>query len=408
MAKEELDLLRKALVRQRLARKQAESILELKSRELFLLSQQLEKQNENLKDNLSTRTSELQGLFDNLVDAYIVMDLEGYVLNMNHSAIKLFGYDPSKKRLQVAKWVVEDDIEYAFNAYEQLIREGSFTNYRARVKTKHHGIRDVHINASVIKDSSGKAIAAQGIVRDVTEELRLAEEREQLINNLEQKNQDLNDFAHIISHDLKSPLRTMDTLINWLKEDHASGLDTEGQKTMDLLLKKVHWMDQLITGVLDYSRADQVQSEREQVDLSALIAELIVHLDIPNGIELKLPEKLPILLVDAPRMRQLFQNLIGNAVKYMGKNEGRIVLGLEETEEHWLFALTDTGIGISAEYHDKIFGVFEALERDEHSTGIGLSIVKKIVTHYGGTIWLKSEEGKGTTFFFTLSKKHTL
>ena len=407
MAKTELEILQRALERERKARKAAEAILEDKSRELFLLSQQLEQQNEHLKDDLSTRNSELQGVFDNLVDAYVMMQLDGYVIDMNKSAIELFGYDPAKQRLQVAKWLLEEDMEYAFNSYEQLIREGSFTDYRAQVRTKDKGIRNVHINASLIKDSAGNPIAAQGIVRDITEELKLAAEKEQLIIDLEQKNQDLNDFAHIISHDLKSPLRAMDTLINWLKDDHGSGLDAEGQKTMNLLLEKVHWMDQLISGVLEYSRADQVAYEEQQVALTPLIQQMVKHMDVPSGIQIDVQEDLPELVVDRSRMHQLFQNLIGNAVRYTGSEQGQIKLSVEETEAHWLFALSDTGIGIAQEYHDKIFGVFESLEQNDRSTGIGLSIVKKIVSHYGGTIWLKSELGSGTTFFFTLSKTLT-
>lgn len=407
MARSELDILKRALERERKSRKAAEAILEDKSRELFLLSQQLEKQNEHLKDDLSTRNSELQGMFDNLVDAYVMMQLDGYVIDMNQSAIELFGYDPSKQRLQVAKWLLEDDMEYAFNSYEQLIREGSFTDYRARVQTKDKGIRNVHINASLIRDSAGNPIAAQGIVRDITDELTLAAEKERLIKDLEQKNQDLNDFAHIISHDLKSPLRSMDTLINWLKGDHASGLDEEGQKTMNLLLEKVHWMDQLISGVLEYSRVDQVKFERDKIDINQLVQKLVSLMEIPQGIEVQIPDGLPVLKADEPRVQQLFQNLIGNAVRYMGSNAGRIDINLEDADDFWIFSISDTGIGIAPEYHDKIFGVFESLEDHERSTGIGLSIVKKIVNHYGGTVWLKSAPGEGTTFFFTLSKART-
>lgn len=407
MAKPDLDIIKRALDRERKSRKAAEAILEEKSRELFLLSQQLEQQNEHLKDNLSTRNSELQGVFDNLVDAYVMMQLDGYVIDMNQSAKELFGYDPSIQRLQVAKWLLEEDLEYAFNSYQQLIREGRFTDYRARVKTKDKGIRIVHINASLVRDSAGNPIAAQGIVRDITDELASAAEKEQLIKDLEQKNQDLNDFAHIISHDLKSPLRSMDTLINWLKSDHASGLDEEGQKTMNLLLGKVHWMDQLISGVLEYSRMDQVKYERDTINIKELIQQLISLMEIPEGIEVQLPSELPVLKVDQPRVQQLFQNLIGNAVRYMGSNSGLIKINLEDADNFWIFSIRDTGIGIAPEYHEKIFGVFETLQDHERSTGIGLSIVKKIVNHYGGSVWLKSAAGEGTTFFFTLSKART-
>ncbi len=396
MAKNELDILKKALERERNARKQAESILEEKSRELYILSQKLEQQNTVLKGDLNEKSTELKGLFDNLVDAYVLMDIEGNVIKMNHSAVSLFGYDPITEKVNVVKLIYKEDIDYAMQSFSQLLKEGTFSDYRGRVITKNKGVRNVHINASIIKDENQKPIAAQGIVRDITKELAIAK-------NLERKNRDLNDFAHVVSHDLKSPLRGMDTLINWLREDYAEAIDEKGQETFDLLLNKVYKMDNLIDGILKYSRLDEI-SKKEEIDLNFLVNEILDILHIPENISVSIVNPLPIIQGDAPRLQQLFQNLLNNAISSINKNKGNIAVGFKEKVDHWEFYVRDNGKGIAKAYQKKIFEIFESLEDNEHSTGIGLSIVKKIVEFYEGDIWVDSEPGKGTIFYFTLKK----
>jgi signal transduction histidine kinase len=229
-------------------------------------------------------------------------------------------------------------------------------------------------------------------------------DQQRLLKNLESSNQDLADFAHVVSHDLKSPLRGMDALINWLKEDYRDVLDNNAIETFDLLLDKVEKMDSLIDGILKYSSVDRGKAGQEEVDLQKVVKQTIKLLTLPDHVELVIPETLPTITGDHPRLQQLFQNLLSNAVKSIDKENGVVTIKFENHKEHWLFAIQDNGVGISEAHKEKVFEIFETLEANDSNTGVGLSIVKKIVQFYKGSIWLESELGVGTTFFFTLSK----
>jgi signal transduction histidine kinase len=165
-------------------------------------------------------------------------------------------------------------------------------------------------------------------------------------------------------------------------------------------------MSDLIDGILRYSRVGRLKEEKSAVNLQVLLAEVIDMIAFPSGIEIAIETELPTLFVGYTQMQQVFQNLLSNAVKYMGKPEGKIRLGHTDQNSYWQFYVSDTGIGIEARYFDKIFQIFQTLAKQEsnESTGVGLAIVKKIVEIYGGKIWITSEIGQGSTFFFTMPK----
>ncbi len=220
-------------------------------------------------------------------------------------------------------------------------------------------------------------------------------------------NAELKEFAYIVSHDLKAPLRAISQLTHWISSDYSDSFDEEGRMQMNLILQRVKRMDSLIDGILRYSRLGRVREKTETLDLNLLVNEVIDSIAPPNTIEITIESILPTILSDSVRMEQLFQNLIGNAIKYMDKDKGLIRVGCSDKDDYWQFNVSDNGPGIDRKYHDKIFQIFQTLSsRDEHeSTGIGLAMVKKIISLYRGSIWVESETGKGATFFFTLSKK---
>ncbi len=232
----------------------------------------------------------------------------------------------------------------------------------------------------------------------------IEKQREILLKTLEKSNQDLNDYAHVVSHDLKSPLRSMNALITWLKEDYESVLDQEAQKSFDMLLKKVDKMDHLINGILKYASVDRVEHKVQDIDLNDIVRDIIDIIHVPGHIQISIETELPIICCNKFRLQQLFQNLLNNALKYNDKEKGWIKIGCEEKEKFWQFYIADNGPGISKKYHEKIFKIFQTLDNKKESTGVGLSIVKKIVDLCGGKIWIESQEGLGTTFFFTLKK----
>ncbi len=233
------------------------------------------------------------------------------------------------------------------------------------------------------------------------------QKQQQLLDELKGVNQELNEFAYIASHDLKAPLRAIRSLAKWILEDYAHRLDEEGQKQLELLNQRTERMQKLIDGILQYSRVGRCKEELVTVDLNKMVPEIIDMIAPPDNITVSIETDLPTIECEETRMMQVFQNLISNAVKYMDKPDGRISISCREQDEAWEFAVTDNGPGIDKKYHDKIFQIFQTLtdQSNYESTGIGLTVVKKIVEMCGGQITLESELAKGTTFYFTYPKK---
>jgi light-regulated signal transduction histidine kinase (bacteriophytochrome) len=241
-------------------------------------------------------------------------------------------------------------------------------------------------------------------IRKQAEELvEVNQKQELLLKDLANQNQELNDYARLVSHDLKSPLRTIDTLVNWLREDHPNSLTEEAHEFLTKIEDQVEKMDTLISGILKYASIDKVLNEEKPIKLNSLVQDVISSINVPPEVNFTIGA-LPIIVADSFKLTQLFQNLIVNAIASIDKENGYIKIKCRGVFDFWEFAISDNGKGIKKDYFKKIFEVFQKLENDAHTTGIGLSIVKKVVSHYDGTVWLESEENKGTTFYFTLRK----
>ncbi|MBD1945016.1 GHKL domain-containing protein, partial [Coleofasciculus sp. FACHB-712] len=217
-------------------------------------------------------------------------------------------------------------------------------------------------------------------------------------------NRDLDQFAYIASHDLKAPLRAIATLSEWIEEDLADQLTDDSREHLNLLRGRVHRMEALINGILQYSRAGRVQQQIEAVNVSSLLSEVIELLDPPPEVAI-VAESMPTLQTERVPLQQVFMNLIGNAIKYAKRSDVCIQVGVRELPKYYEFSVADNGQGIEPEYHQKIWGIFQRLEaRDKvEGTGIGLSVVKKIVESRGGRVWVESAAGAGATFRFTWS-----
>lgn len=248
--------------------------------------------------------------------------------------------------------------------------------------------------------------ANKQLKREITERKEAEERQAQLLEELENINRELKDFAYIVSHDLKAPLRGIKTLVGWISSDYKDKLDDKGEEQFELLSQQVHRMHNLIEGILQYSRVGREDEERVEINLNELIAEVIEMVMAPENISVTIENKLPVIKCERTRVTQVFQNLLVNAIKYMDKPEGRITVGCLEEGGYWKFSVADNGPGIEEQHFERIFKIFKKLsgKDDFESTGIGLTIVKKIVELYKGKVWVESEVGKGSTFFFTLSK----
>jgi len=262
----------------------------------------------------------------------------------------------------------------------------------------------IQLSTSLIRDEQGETLALVGVATDITEAKRLAEKQEQLMEELESINKELNDFAYIVSHDLKAPLRAIGSLVNWLTTDYADKLGEEGNEMLQVLLGRTKRMHDLIDGVLKYSRIGRTKERNTQIELDKLVPEIVEMIDPPKHIDVKIHRPLPIIIGETTRVQQVFQNLVSNAIKFMDKPQGLIHIGCERENGHWKFSVADNGPGIDERHFSKVFQIFQTLSpRDDfESTGIGLTIVKKIVEMYGGKVWLESKVGEGTTFYFTV------
>jgi PAS domain S-box-containing protein len=233
---------------------------------------------------------------------------------------------------------------------------------------------------------------------DLTQRLQFA------TANLEKRNQELDQFTYIVSHDLKAPLRAVSNLSQWIEEDLNGQLSEEISQQMQLLRSRVHRMNDLINGLLQYSRIGRTEHSYASIDVGSLLSDVSDSIDPPVGFEIEIASEMPVIKKgETVLLRQVFANLISNAINHHHRSKGKITIKAVPKGDFYEFAVQDDGPGIAAAFHDKIFVIFQTLQSRDvfESTGIGLSIVKKIVESQGGTIWVESRVGAGATFRFT-------
>jgi signal transduction histidine kinase/FixJ family two-component response regulator len=233
-------------------------------------------------------------------------------------------------------------------------------------------------------------------------------------NLLQKRNQELDDFSHIASHDLQAPLRGISNLADWLIKDLEGQLPLESQHQLELIQSRVVQMTTLIHGLLQYALVGRDQIDPVTVNISDLLAEVVDLLAPPADFIVKFTPNLPVLNTQALLLKQVLSNLIGNAIKYhrsannilSGNTSGKVEITVVDQDDLLLFTVVDNGLGIASENHQKIFGIFQTLvsRDDTKGMGIGLAVIKKIVESQGGTVQVKSQLGEGSTFSFTWPK----
>lgn len=335
----------------------------------------------------------------------IEVDTEERIQMVNQSFCTMSGFAEEELVGQKASTVLSVQNREVIEQKNARRLENISDSYELEVKHKSGTIRHWLISGAPRYDESGTVIGSIGIHLDITEQKQLQLQKEQLLGELQLSNKELQEYAHIVSHDLKSPLRSINTLVSWLKEDYAEVLDENGIRQLQMMQEKVESMDKLISGILRYSSIGRKTSEKTQVDCQKIVENIKEIIFVPDHVRISIVNPLPIIVADKTKIHQLFQNLLSNAVSHIEKKQGLVTIASQDLGLYWQFSISDNGVGISKEYHEKIFKVFQSLSTNQQSTGIGLSIVKKIVDVYQGTIWLESEVGRGTTFYFTLKKE---
>ena len=229
---------------------------------------------------------------------------------------------------------------------------------------------------------------------------------EATVRQLTAANRSLEEFAYISAHDLKSPLKAIGNLAGIISSDYADKLDQQGKNYLDMLVQRTERMSMLISSILQYSNLGRIVREKKHVNADEIVRQAIARVAPPENIKASIEGQLPILIAHREQILQVFENLISNAVEFMDKPTGIIKIACDEEDEFWKFSVADNGPGINKRYHEKIFRIFQTLaSRDELETaGMGLSLVKRIVELHNGKVWVESEVGQGSTFFFTLAK----
>lgn len=230
-----------------------------------------------------------------------------------------------------------------------------------------------------------------------------AEKLAKYTEELELKNKELDQFAYIVSHDLKAPLRGINNLSLFIEEDLGNNLDESIKENFEMMRGRVKRMELLINGILDYSRAGRVKQVVETFELKPMLDELVNSLSVDEKFKIIIPKDLPSITAERISFEQIFTNYISNGIKYNNNSEPTIIVSYKVNNDMYEFCIADNGEGIDEQFHEKVFVIFQTLQsRDTYeSTGVGLAIVKKIVEDKGGKVWIESEKGKGAKFYFS-------
>lgn len=288
------------------------------------------------------------------------------------------------------------------DAFKLALHDKIGFDIEAQIKTNKGRIIDVKTKGvPVVKN--GRVPHIKGIFQDITKEKAAERKLKEYTGDLERINKELDQFAYIVSHDLKAPLRAINNLSMWIEEDIAQFLEGDTKYQFELLRGRVSRLEDLINGILSYSRAGRIKVTPSKVAVGALINGIIEMLAPPPEFDITVAKGMPTINTEKIALEQVFSNLISNAIKYNKNPKPTININFETNDGLLKFCIEDNGDGIEPEYHEKIFVIFQTLEaRDKvESTGVGLAIVKKIVDEKGGKIWVESEKGHGAKFCFT-------
>jgi PAS domain S-box-containing protein len=349
-----------------------------------------------------------RSIFEGSPVGIALLNINGDVIEVNPALERILGFTASEIRnIGIGKITHIDDAENDIRLFDDLV-QSKIDSYsiQKRYIRKDGEVIWANVKMSYIQNVGEDFQFIIAMIEDITQQKENEEKQLQLVSRLEETNKELDNFAYIVSHDLKAPLRGIGSLANWLVTDYRDRMDKEGAEIIDLMINRVERMKNFIDGILQYSRVSRVKENYVDLNLNELVSEVIEMLSPPENIHIKVDTVLPVVKGERIYIQQVFQNLMSNSIKFMDKPEGFININCTDTGDYWELSVADNGSGIDEKYFNKIFMIFQTLQpRDKfESTGVGLSIVKKIIETNGGKIWVESEVGKGATFYFTLPK----
>ena len=349
-------------------------------------------------------------ILDNIPDMAWLKDTKGIYIAVNEQFSNTCGYktedvigktDYDIWRKDFADKYRQDDLEVMNSGQRRQLEEPQVdsTGREYWVETIKTPIRNMH----------GELIGTTGIAREITERKKAELEREKLITELEAKNTELERFTYTVSHDLKSPLVTITGFLSYLEKDARSGNFESFNKDVDRIKHAVQKMQELLKDLLELSRIGRIMNEPVEISFGEIVKEALSILEgqmAQKHISFEFVDNGLVIRGDTIRLIEAIQNLIDNAIKFMGTQPNpRIHIGsIMDAQGKPTFFVQDNGIGIEPQYSERIFGLFNKLDANSQGSGVGLTIVKRIIEVHGGKIWVESMPGKGSTFYFTLSK----
>ncbi|MGE3171622.1 MAG: PAS domain S-box protein [Planctomycetota bacterium] len=356
-----------------------------------------------------------QQLFQNAVESapcgMMLVDQEGRVLLANSHAGALFGWQPA----ELIGRPIEDLVPAARRATHVDLRREYFRDPTRRTMAAGRDLtglrRDgtevpVEILLSPVHLAQGPAVIST--IVDVSPRKQAEAERQRYAEELERRNRALDEFAYLVSHDLKAPLRAISMVSGWLQADFGDKLGAEGNEHLQTLQERSAKMNTLIQGALTYARAGREQGQIGPVDCGDVLREVVRMIDVPPGCEVAATTPLPVIRIDRDHLLKILLNLIGNAVQHTERADARVEIGAEERADEFAITVRDNGPGIDKQHHQRVFRMFERLPGARgDSTGVGLAIVRMLVERHGGTVTIDSELGRGAAFTFTVPKAPT-
>ncbi len=324
-------------------------------------------------------------------------------LEVNQAATAHYGYSRDEfLAMRVTDLLPPEEVERMKDDYRRRTEGRYLVETRQRLKDGR--FIDVHLTSDLV-ELSGRRVRLV-VAEDISERKRAEEALNQRTKELERSNADLEQFAYVASHDLQEPLRMVASFTQLLADRYGDRLDGEAREFIAFAVEGATRMQALIDGLLSFARVKTRAKELQPTDCQAAFQRSLTNLHVTlqeSGAEV-LSEQLPTVLGDESQIEQLFQNLVGNALKFRSRNPPQVRVSARRNGKEWIFAVNDNGIGIDPRYNERIFAIFQRLHsRSEYpGTGIGLAICKKIVERHGGRIWVESKVDQGATFYFTL------
>lgn len=349
----------------------------------------------------------LASIVESSDDTIIGKTLDGTIISWNRGAERNMGYAADEVIGKNISILMPDDRKGEIGMILEKIRAGERIEHFETLRVRKDGsVMDVSLTISPIVSPAGDIIGASSIGRDITGRKEAEKQLRSYARDLKLRNEELEQFAYVASHDLQEPLRMVSSYVQLLKRRYEGRLDEDADEFIHYAADGASRMQVLINDLLAFSRVSTRGKPFEETDTEILVEQtlnnLMIQIEESGAVVTRDP--LPVVKADATQLSQVFQNLISNAIKFHGTEPPRVHVTAVQSGEEWLFAVKDNGIGIEPRHFDRIFVIFQRLhsKAEYPGTGIGLAICKKIIERHGGRIWVESEAGEGSTFFFTI------